>query len=278
MSFLSSIPLWVIPLILQIFLFIVLFVIIIRSKSIPEILISVFLLFIFTFYYSESIVWLIRQVDSLPSQYLNIFSHISSSLWNYRLFMLGLIPDWEGFFLFGRNFMQIKVDQQFIESYMPIIILILGLLIRFGISRYIKNEKLRRLAREYWLFITGYLIIAAIVSAITHLNFIWMLIIPLIIIFFVSAGIFRLFSDIVNAIWKILVLIVEYSKLLFKYLTLLGAKIAKFLRRIIKVIIDFYNNYIVRPLQWLYNKLQELREKADKVVDNLLDKEKYDDD
>lgn len=174
--------------------------------------------------------------------------------------------------------MQTRVDQQFIESYAPVIILIVGLLVRFVISRYIKHDRLRRLAREYWLFITGYLITTAMISYITHLSFVWMLLIPLVIIFFTSAGIFRVILDIFKAIWKILVLFVNYCKLLFKYLALLGAKFAKLLRRIVKVIVDFYNNYIVGPLRRLYNKLQELRKKAEESVDKLLAQEKYEED
>jgi len=250
-------------------------VILFKSKRISEILLSVLLIFEFPVFYSSFLANLLQKGVTLPLPFSDICAQISSFFLNCRMFIVNHIPSWPGIIFFGHRIMQTKVDTLYKESYVPLLILVIGLLIRFVITRYIKHNRLRDLASEYWFFITGYFITTAMISYITHLSFIWMLVIPLVIIFFASAGVFRVIVDIMKAIWKTLILLYGYFKLLLKYLALIGAKFSKFLRRIVKVIVDFYNNYIIRPLSNFYNKLQGFREKADEEVNNRLATEKY---
>lgn len=273
LEFLQSI----LPNLTAIVLFIIFVIVIFRSKGAPEILASFLLVALFVFYYSDILALWGHELDKWLYSLFGFYIGFPKLLEPYHEFVLRLIPESKGFLIGQKQYFAAIKDPSFKPTTAPILVLFGGILVRIVIERYVRNEKVQRLAREYWLFITCYFVAAVMINSITHLNFIWMIIIPLILLFFFSAGVFRVISDLLKATWSLLILGKDYIKLAMKYLAFIGAKFAKFLRKVVKIIVDFYNNYIVNPIRRLYHKLQEIRQKAEAAVDRWLDALSIDD-
>ena len=180
---------------------IVLLLVLLTSRAVTEIIVALVLIFGMEFYYTKPMQSLILKlpVESDASQ--NMVNTIVQWMGEGQGFILDHLPAFDGISVFGKRFLHVSIDGQFVPTWWPIAILFVGVSVRLVVGRFVRHERLRQVAREYWLFITGYTILALMVSDITHWNFLIMLLATLIVVFVLTAGLLRVGTDLIRGLW-----------------------------------------------------------------------------
>ena len=251
--------------------FIMLVVIFLFSTSLSEYVASLILALALGFYYTEAIQTVIAKISFLSKV------PVSEWLQSYHNLIITYFSKFDGFTVFGKTFFAINVNNRYVATRLPVILLFLGVVVRLVIERYVKHERLKQAGREYWLFITTYLVLAAIVSTLIQWSLLKILIASLVIVFIVAAGIFRVGTDFLSGLWALLLLVGRAMKIVAMYIALAGTKIAKALRNLVKFIRNVYEAYIIEPFRRLYRGVQSVLDRAERRVQIWLDNERLDD-
>ncbi|GEM_PF-2423778 len=250
---------------------IVLLAVLFTSKSIAEGLAALILILAMVFYYTQPVrttVFELTVLRDLP---------LAHWLQDYQRFILEHWPRFDGISVFGNRILSIHADVHFVATLWPVLLLFVGVIVRVVLGRYIRHEKLKRVGREYWLFITAYTILALMISDIIHWSFLKMMLASLVAVFIVTAGLFRVSADLLRGLWVSIKVAYRFSKIATMYLALLTARIAKVLRNLMKFIRELYEAYIIERFRRLYRSIQNFLDDTERQVRALLDAEHLDD-
>jgi hypothetical protein len=240
-------------------LFIVILVVLpFTSKRPTEFIVSIILLLLMIFYFSGKIRLILQNFYTDGVRNENIASWLSNILAKYQRFFWERLPrSW---------------NRSYIADSIPLYILSASVLLRWGISKYVKHKKLQYITREYWLFITTYLIFIIILSQITGWSFILLLVGSIICLFVVIAGLFRLLGDGLHGATNTFGILKRMLKIIVKELVLLGTMFVSFLRNLLKFIRELYNRFILEPCRRFLFSVHRNLDKIEHHVDDSLDK------
>lgn len=250
---------------------VILLAVLFTSNTIAEGMAAVILIFVMGFYYTEPTRLLVSGLPVLSD------TPLAEWLLDYQRFILELLPNFKGISVFDKRFFIISVDEQFVPTYWPIMLLIAGIIVRVVLERYVRHHRLRQVGREYWLFITVYVILALMISNIIHWSFLKMMLASMVAVFIIAAGLFRVATDVITGFWSSLKVVRRFIKIVMMYTALLSARIAKILRNLVKFIRELYETYILEPFRRLYRAIQDFLENVENRVRTLLDQERLDD-
>lgn len=261
---------------------------VLTSKTVPEGILALGLVLGMGLYYARPLALLLIRLPHWKSMrwarefplLLDLLRLISRTIGQWILqsqeVILDHLPGFDGISIFGRKILRIEIDIQFVPTPWPIAVLFTGIIIRLVIGRFVRHERLQQVAREYWLFISTYTILALIVSSIIHWNFLGMMLALAVVVFILAAGVLRLGSDVITALWNALKVLGRLGKIVMMYVALLAAKVTRFLRNVVRLVREFYQNYIVEPLRRFHRAIQKLLDRAEKTVSKLLNEERLD--
>ena len=187
------------------------------------------------------------------------------------------LPNIDGISIFGTKFLQISIDKQFVTTLWPILLLFAGLTIRVVLDKYVRHIKLRQVGREYWLFITTYVILALMVSDVIRWSFIKIMMASVLIVFIITAGLFKVSADAISGLWSSVKVVGRSGKIAMMYIAFLAARIAKILSNFVKFIRELYRVYILEPFRGLRRIIHKFLDNIENKARELLEKEQLDD-
>lgn len=256
---------------------VVLLLILLTSKTVAEAIVALVLILGMGFYYAKPMQLLILKLPVESDALHALVNTVARWLGEYQGFILGHLPNFGGISIFGRRLLRITIDSHFASTPWPIVVLFAGVVIRLVIGRFVRNERLQQVGREYWLFITAYTILALMVSSITHWSFLSMMLVVFIAVFILAAGLFRVGSDLISGLWRFLKVIGRSCKIAMMYIALLAARATKILRNFVRFVRELYEKYILGPFRRLYKAIQGFLDRAEANVRRWLNEEKLED-
>jgi len=254
---------------IPILLLIALIIVYYSSSTIPEYIAATILLFSLLFYYAEF-------VNFLYVVTFWQFSFLANIPLNFQKVIISLLPEFDGISIFGFELLIFKLDVDIELSIIPLVILFSGIVIRIVIDKYIPNERLKEASREYWLFITTYVVLIAIFTDIYNISFFKIIIASILVVFLLAAGIFRIFGDIIKAFIGVIYLLITSLKILFMYIAFVTTRIVKFMRHLVRKIRYLYSKYIVEPIKRIFERIQTYISEKEENIKQILSDEKLD--
>ena len=243
-------------------------VIFFSARKVAEWIIAVLLLFALVFYYADMLTQFLTDHDFWNA----LVSLIITLLQNYKMFILNHWPQFGGISVFG---ISMNVDYGFTATWVPLIILYAGGLIRYVVVRFVPHYRLREVTREYWLYITSFLIILLIISSVLDWNILILLLIFLLTLLVISAGLWRILTDPLVVVFHAVLHLLRWIWIGMKYLASIAADIAKFLYHLFKNIRELYNKYVRQPFIQLDQKIQALEANEEQRVDEKLKRKNF---
>lgn len=220
-------------------------------STVPVVLI---LLLGFLFYYSLPLISFFWRLKLQAALQLTIRNSIVASLLEYREFVLGAFPDpiikeipWPG----GSIPIELLTKNTYFgPTLWPVLVLLIAIGLRIAIWRFVPHEKLRRVSAKYWLYFTGYAILAVMLSAVVGTRvFIAVTALVVLVGLVLAAGFFEVLKDILVATEEALHLIYRAGRIAVMAITWVAVRIAKIARRIARSVRMMYQKYIVAPLR-----------------------------
>ncbi len=264
-------PMGIVMMFLGIAVVVTLLVIFSTAKSVAEYVASFTLVFALVFYYTDAIQKVISSVPLLGRTPINKLLQL------YHDLIINILPEFSGITVFGKTIFVIEINTSYVSAKWPIIFLFSGVAIRYVINRFVRHQKLKQASSEYWLFITLYFVLAAIVSTLIGWGFIKILVVSLGVVFIIAAGMFKVGVDILKGFLSVIHTVWRTIKIAAMYIALGGAKIAKALRNLVRIIRDIYNAYIIAPFRKAYEFVQGALDSIESQAQKWLDNERLDD-
>lgn len=260
---------------------VVLVVILVRSRTVAERIVAAVLILGMVFYYARPLQWLIlgfyAELPSMSNILQGVVNIMIGFLEKYQEFILGILPGFDGITVLGKRMLRVDIDTQFVATGWPIVVLFVGVVVRLAIGRFVRHERLRQVGREYWLFITAYIILALMTSTIVHWSFLGMMLAVVIVVFVLTAGLLRVATDLISGFWASWKVVRRLGKIAMMYVAFCAAKVTKLFRNLVRFIRELYNKYIIEPIRRLYGRIQNFLDRAETTVRRLLNEEQLED-
>lgn len=229
------------------------------------------IVFLLLFYYRQPIaLWLLGLSGEGPAVLLRTLIGLPfEALATVQDFLLERLPEAE--LKIGKlTILSLSTQQAFDTTLIPLGILVSGALIRLAVARYVRNERLRKITGEYWLYVLAYLILAYVLSAITNWSFIAIVFVFLLIFLVLALGIFRVGGDILAAMVYVGALLWTLLRIAVKAIVSLVTVFADLIRAIGRWIRELYERYIVAPIVRLYHAIVGYLEQIERRLDIFL--------
>lgn len=240
-------------------------------RSWREVFASTVLLAIFLVCYGDHFVVLAARGFGADTSKMQAF------LESARSSVLGSIPRFGGVHIGNHAYWGFGPTDHFSCGSLAAYLLLLCYLVRTVLVRYVAHVKLRRVGREYWLYIALYLVLVAVMSEISTWNFVELLVLSVLIIAAFVGLVLRLGLDTVRAIWSGTRLLWRAVRIGFMYVALVGARIARALRNSLRWFRSMYERLIVHPIVTLGAFIRRALDHFEALAKERLDKEKLDD-
>jgi hypothetical protein len=238
-----------------------------------EWLTSIIIVLLLLFYYAGAILsWVTRGQDSeaaVVSFIAELLSHPAQWLSKAQNFIITHLPqadiriqDFEVF-----KFLR-RADYQ--ATVVPIAILVTGVLVRFAITRYVRNERLRRITGEYWLYVVAYLILAYFISAISNASFLAVTLVFLLLLIALALGLYRLIVDALKGLFHLLWIGVKVLRIAVMAVVGAVTVISTFLKDFARKMKEVYEKYLVQPFRVLYSRIIARLNRTEERLDQFL--------
>lgn len=258
-----------------------LFVLAINQSSHGEVVAGIFIVILLLFYYTQPVhewasdlEYRIPESD-FPNKLLAGVSHLVEkpldALVSAQAFVLDHLPQ-KTISIGEFSLLQLSTKNSFETTLVPIVFLILGVAIRIGVARYVRNERLRELTGEYWLYVLAYVVLAYVISAITNWSFLAVIGLFLLIFVALALGVLRVGGDVLKALLHLLILLQKTARIMAKSIVSLVTVIADFLKSIGQWIKRLYETYIVDPIVAVYEAVASFLEEIEEGLDDFLNR------
>lgn len=252
--------------------------ILIAPSGALEFIISLIFATILVSYYSLPIHAHLERIHASNDLVVTVTGQVDQALANLREFGLGVIPEFKGFSVFGHQVMVVSVNHDYVTTLLPLLALMASIVIRSVVNKWVRNRRLKRLTREYWLFLTAYIVIALILHDVTSISFWFTMLLLMMIIVIIATNVLQIFKDALFGFVNLGGIAVKSGRIFLMYLAYLAAEIAKVLRRISSFVARIYRRYIVGPFRAIYTFIWDRLDSLEGSIDRKLKTQDFEDD
>lgn len=276
----SPILMWLLT-ILFFLVVVTIFVLPLTHSSWGEIVAVIVTVLLLLFYYTQPIAaWLSDSElgmsieiagNGIPGSLLRTGRALGNLLFDAQRFVLTHLP--ERTILIGRvTILRLETNSLFEPTRWPLFILFIGGLIRIAVARYVKNERLRHVTGEYWLYILTYLVLAYIVSAITSWSFLALVAAFALIVIALALGLLKVLGDVLSAIKHILGDLWRIVRIVAKFVVYLVTIITEFVKQFGRRVQELYQKFIVEPILRVQTAIVKYLSRIERWLDDRLNR------